>query len=76
MQASVLMAGDAGYQNSKISRRVEPLMLLATSEHVEVTASQSRRLLVDFEEYREVNELISKVVSSDILIAQAKDSTT
>ena len=52
-------------------------MLLAISERAEVIALLSKKSLrTDFEEYREVNELIlqGRKLGSDVLIAEAKDS--
>ena len=51
-------------------------MLLAISERAEVIVLLSRIAATDFEEYREVNELILQgcKLGSDVLLAEAKDS--
>ncbi|NMD84318.1 DHH family phosphoesterase [Streptococcus sp. WB01_FAA12] len=80
MQASVLMAGmmlDTKNFTSRVTSRTFDVASYLRTRGSDSIAIQEIAA-TDFEEYREVNELILQghKLGSDILIAQAKDSTT
>ena len=80
MQASVLMAGmmlDTKNFTSRVTSRTFDVASYLRTRGSDSIAIQEIAA-TDFEEYREVNELIlqGRKLGSDILIAQAKDSTT
>ena len=80
MQASVLMAGmmlDTKNFTSRVTSRTFDVASYLRTRGSDSIAIQEIAA-TDFEEYREVNELIlqGRKLASDILIAQAKDSTT
>lgn len=80
MQASVLMAGmmlDTKNFTSRVTSRTFDVASYLKTRGSDSIAIQEIAA-TDFEEYREVNELIlqGRKLASDILIAQAKDSTT
>ena len=79
MQASVLMAGmmlDTKNFTSRVTSRTFDVASYLRTRGSDSIAIQEIAA-TDFEEYREVNELIlqGRKLGSDILIAQAKDST-
>lgn len=80
MQASVLMAGmmlDTKNFTSRVTSRTFDVASYLRTRGSDSIAIQEIAA-TDFEEYREVNELIlqGRKLGSDILIAQAKDSRT
>ena len=80
MQASVLMAGmmlDTKNFTSRVTSRTFDVASYLRTRGSDSIAIQEIAA-TDFEEYREVNELIlqGRKLGSDILIAQAKDSTS
>ena len=80
MQASILMAGmmlDTKNFTSRVTSRTFDVASYLRTRGSDSIAIQEIAA-TDFEEYREVNELILQghKLGSDILIAQAKDSTT
>jgi len=80
MQASVLMAGmmlDTKNFTSRVTSRTFDVASYLRTRGSDSIAIQEIAA-TDFEEYREVNELIlqGRKLGSDVLIAQAKDSTT
>ena len=80
MQASVLMAGmmlDTKNFTSRVTSRTFDVASYLRTRGSDSIAIQEIAA-TDFEEYREVNELIlqGRKLGSDILIAKAKDSTT
>ena len=80
MQASVLMAGmmlDTKNFTSRVTSRTFDVASYLRTRGSDSIAIQEIAA-TDFEEYREVNELIlqGRKLGLDILIAQAKDSTT
>ena len=80
MQASVLMAGmmlDTKNFTSRVTSRTFDVASYLRTRGSDSIAIQEIAA-TDFEEYREVNELIlqGRKLGSDILIAQAKDTTT
>ena len=80
MQASVLMAGmmlDTKNFTSRVTSRTFDVASYLRTRGSDSIAIQEIAA-TDFEEYREVNELIlqGRKLSADVLIAQAKDSTT
>ena len=80
MQASVLMAGmmlDTKNFTSRVTSRTFDVASYLRTRGSDSIAIQEIAA-TDFEEYREVNELIlqGRKLGADVLIAQAKDSTT
>ena len=80
MQASVLMAGmmlDTKNFTSRVTSRTFDVASYLRTRGSDSIAIQEIAA-TDFEEYREVNELIlqGRKLGSDVLIAQAKESTT
>ena len=80
MQSSVLMAGmmlDTKNFTSRVTSRTFDVASYLRTRGSDSIAIQEIAA-TDFEEYREVNELIlqGRKLGSDVLIAQAKDSTT
>ena len=80
MQASVLMAGmmlDTKNFTSRVTSRTFDVASYLRTRGSDSIAIQEIAAS-DFEEYREVNELIlqGRKLGADVLIAQAKDSTT
>ena len=80
MQASVLMGGmmlDTKNFTSRVTSRTFDVASYLRTRGSDSIAIQEIAA-TDFEEYREVNELIlqGRKLGSDVLIAQAKDSTT